>query len=105
MADWATVVMAGVRLAHVGLLKHASQAIRDEPDKDWDGFHFGFMAQDVERLRPDCVVKQPNGYLAVNYDRLSKTPEVRSLPVYSYRYKDIVQFLDPPMDSLPETAA
>jgi hypothetical protein len=88
LADVLTVAAAGVHLAHQMLLQNAADAIRREPDKDWNGLHFGFMAQEVERVRPDCVVMMPDGYLAVNYERLSKTPEARSLPVYSYEYKD-----------------
>jgi len=86
--DFATVALAGVQLAHHTLLPQAAVAIRREPDKDWNGLHFGFMADEVERVRPDCVVMMPDGFRAVNYDRLSKTPEARSLPVYCYQYKD-----------------
>jgi hypothetical protein len=87
-ADRATIKAAGVHLAHEMFLAAAARAIRDEPDKLWRGLHFGVMAQEAQLVCPDCVVKQPNGYLAVDYDRLSEAPEARSLPVYSYRYKD-----------------
>jgi len=86
--DYATIIHAGVQLAHGMFMKAAAQAIRREPHKDWNGLHFGLMAQDVQRVRPECVEMQPNGFLAVDYARLSKTPEMRSLPLYSYRYID-----------------
>jgi hypothetical protein len=88
LADVMTVVHAGVHLAHSMLLQKAADAIWADPDKDWNGLHFGFMADEVQRVCPECVAKQPNGYLAVDYERLSKTPEAQSLPVYHYRYKD-----------------
>jgi hypothetical protein len=88
MEAWATVVMAGVHPAHGFLLEKAAKAVRSNPDRAWEGFHFGFMADEVQRVRPDCVVKMPNGFLAVDYGRLANTPEARSLPVYSYVYKD-----------------
>ena len=94
--DYATVIAAGAHLAHGMFLKIAARTIRNEPNRNWDGYHFGFMADEVERVRPDCVVMQPNGYRAVDYGRLADTPEARSLPVYSYRYRDGVQFLDSP---------
>ena len=37
---------------------------------------------------------QPNGFRAVDYGRLFKTPEAKSLPVYSYRYIDGVPELN-----------
>jgi hypothetical protein len=103
--DLATVIAAGVHLAHGMFLAHAAQAIRDEPDRDWEGIHFGCMAHEVQVVCPECVIKQPNGYLAVDYGRLSKTPEARSLPVHCYRYKDFVQFLDEPTGALPDAVA
>jgi hypothetical protein len=64
-----------------------------------DADHFGLMAREVEHVRPDCVVMQPNGYRAVNHKRLSKTPEAQSLPFHTCRYKDGMQFFDPPQDA------
>lgn len=86
-AEVLTVVAAGVHLAHCMLLRGAADMIRDQPDEDWDGRHFGFMADEVERVRPECVTKI-NGYRAVDYERLSKTPEAKTLCVYHYLYKD-----------------
>lgn len=95
--DFATVIAAGASTAHGSFLKAAADAIRREPDRDWEGMHFGFMAQDVQRVRPECVAVQHNGFLAVDYARLLKTPEARSLPLYSFRYIDGV-----PKDGVPE---
>jgi len=102
--DYATVIAAGVHLAHGDFLPMAVQAIRRNPHRSWEGVHFGFMAQDVQKVRPDCVAMQPNGYLAVDYGRLLKTPEARSLPLYTFRYIDGVQFLDPPQFQPDEVA-
>jgi len=35
-----------------------------------EGTHVGVMAQEVARMRPDCVIKTDSGYLAVDYDKL-----------------------------------
>jgi hypothetical protein len=32
--------------------------------------HTGVMAQDVARVRPDCVVQTSSGFMAVNYSKL-----------------------------------
>lgn len=86
--DFATVTLAGVHLAHSMFLEKAAEAIRDDPDRNWDGVCFGFMADQVEAVLPSFVIMQPNGYRAVDYGRLSRIPEARSLQVHVYRYKD-----------------
>jgi len=35
-----------------------------------EGTHVGVMAQEVARMRPDCVTKTESGYLAVDYQKL-----------------------------------
>lgn len=35
-----------------------------------EGTHVGVMAQEVARMRPDCVIKTDSGYLAVDYGKL-----------------------------------
>jgi hypothetical protein len=34
------------------------------------GVHTGVMAQDVARVRPDCVIQTSSGFMAVNYSKL-----------------------------------
>lgn len=94
--DYATVVAAGAELAHGNLLRLAAHAIRREPKRNWEGLQFGFLAQDVQRVRPECVVMQPNGFLAVDYVHLFKTPEVCDLPLYTFQYTEGTKDLHPP---------
>jgi len=92
LESWATVTAAGYVVAHSSLTPAAAQAVRAGRlpvlPADAPPVHIGFMADEVECVRPDCVAMQPSGFLAVDYERLSKTPEVWSLPLYGYRYKD-----------------
>ena len=39
-------------------------------DKGIDGANIGFIAQDVEKLYPDAIVKRPDGYLMIDYSKL-----------------------------------
>lgn len=38
--------------------------------KDGSGRYRGVMAHEVQKLDPDAVMEMPNGYLAVNYDKI-----------------------------------
>lgn len=38
--------------------------------KDDDKIHYGFIAQDVQKIIPDAVTEDKNGYLSLNYQEL-----------------------------------
>lgn len=39
-------------------------------DMDYDRSHYGFLAQDVQKLFPELVHEDRNGYMSVNYVEL-----------------------------------
>ncbi|HER08883.1 MAG TPA: hypothetical protein ENO20_08250, partial [Bacteroides sp.] len=42
------------------------------PERDFDGsVHLGFVAQELERVAPELVVTDSNGYKSVNYQKVS----------------------------------
>jgi len=43
----------------------------DHPDYNFDSnLHYGLMAQDIEKIYPNLVAKDENGYLSLNYTEL-----------------------------------
>ena len=79
-SKWAQLTVDGVRTSSDIRLKE--DIIKVNPEiarhllpvrfrfKDDDKIHYGFIAQDVQKIIPDAVTEDKNGYLSLNYQEL-----------------------------------
>lgn len=79
-SKWAQLTVDGVRTSSDRRLKEDITKIDPETAKhllpvrfrfkDDDKIHYGFIAQDVQKIIPDAVTEDKNGYLSLNYQEL-----------------------------------
>ena len=79
-SKWAQLTVDGVRTSSDIRLKEDIIKVNPETArhllpvrfrfKDDDKIHYGFIAQDVQKIIPDAVTEDKNGYLSLNYQEL-----------------------------------